>query len=126
MKPTLYLETTIIGYLASRPSDMLITAANQQMTRQFWDDHRNEYEVFISHYVIAECAAGDAEAAAERMAFLQSVQSLSVTDDVRQLAVALMSEILLPEKGRSRRDSCGRRCSSRDRIFTDLELQAHC
>lgn len=32
MKPTVYLETTIIGYLAMRPSRDLLVAANQQLT----------------------------------------------------------------------------------------------
>lgn len=33
MKPTVYLETTIIGYLAMRVSGVLRVAANQQTTR---------------------------------------------------------------------------------------------
>ncbi len=34
MKPKIYLETTIISYLAARPSRDLIVAANQQMTQE--------------------------------------------------------------------------------------------
>ena len=30
MKPTVYLETSIIGYLTSRPSRDLVTAAKQK------------------------------------------------------------------------------------------------
>jgi len=47
MQPSVYLETSIIGYLTSRPSRDLITAANQQMTREWWDDHRQGFEVFV-------------------------------------------------------------------------------
>ncbi len=35
MNSTVYLETSIIGYLASRPSRDLITAANQHLTRDW-------------------------------------------------------------------------------------------
>jgi len=38
MKPTVYIETTIIGYLAMRLSRDLIVAANQQITRDWWDN----------------------------------------------------------------------------------------
>ncbi|HQU45624.1 MAG TPA: hypothetical protein PK867_22615, partial [Pirellulales bacterium] len=70
MKPTVYIETSIIGYLASRPSRDLITAANQQMTHEWWHDHRGRYDIFISQAVIKECSAGDPVAAQERLRLL--------------------------------------------------------
>jgi len=33
MKPRVYIETSVISYLTSRPSRDLIVAANQQITR---------------------------------------------------------------------------------------------
>jgi hypothetical protein len=36
MKSSIYLETSVIGYLTSRVSDMLLTAANQQLTPRWW------------------------------------------------------------------------------------------
>ena len=58
MKPTVYLETSIIGYLASRPSRDLVTAANQQITHEWWDKHRENYDLFVSQAVVDECGAG--------------------------------------------------------------------
>lgn len=37
MRPTVYVETSVFGYLAMRPSAQLVTAANQQVTREFWE-----------------------------------------------------------------------------------------
>jgi hypothetical protein len=54
MKPTVYLETSIIGYLATRTSDMLRVAANQQTTRDWCDNHRHNFEVFASRFVVIE------------------------------------------------------------------------
>ena len=45
MKPTLYIETTIISYLTARPRRDIITAAHQQVTDQWWFDHREQYEL---------------------------------------------------------------------------------
>ena len=67
MSFTVYLETSIVGYLASRPSRDLVTAANQQLTRDWWDNNRQQYDLFVSEPVIAECSAGDPQAAQERL-----------------------------------------------------------
>ncbi len=49
-----YLETSVVGYLASRPSRDLVTAANQQVTRDWWELHRERFELYISEAVVAE------------------------------------------------------------------------
>ena len=71
MKPSVYVETSVFGHLATRPSAHLVTPANQQVTREFWDDHRARFDLFVSLAVVDECTAGDVEAAAEREIFLQ-------------------------------------------------------
>ncbi len=86
MIPSVYIETSIIGYLAMRPSAHLVTAANQRVSREFWDEHRSRFDLFVSLAVVDECMAGDAEAAAERDVFLQGIPVLGVNDDVLSLA----------------------------------------
>ena len=44
MKPSVYLETSVIGCLAMRPSSVLRIAANQQISRDFWDNHRQRFD----------------------------------------------------------------------------------
>lgn len=96
--PSVYIETSVIGYLAMRPSTHLVTAANQQVTREFWEDHRSRFDLFISLAVLDECMGGDADAAAERQVYLEGIPVLSVTNDVLSLARSLMAGIPLPEK----------------------------
>ena len=98
MRPSVYIETSIIGYLAMRPSAHLVTAANQRVTREFWDDHRSRFDPFVSLAVLDECMAGDAGAAAEREVFLRGLPVLEVSDDVLALGQSLMVGIPLPEK----------------------------
>ncbi len=49
MKPIVYLETTIVSYLTARPSRDLIIAAHQQITQEWWDSRRNNYDLYVSH-----------------------------------------------------------------------------
>ena len=51
MNPRLYLETTIPSYLVARPSRDLRLAADQQTTREWWESHRQKYDLFISEAV---------------------------------------------------------------------------
>ena len=98
MKPTVYIETTIIGYLAMRLSGALRTAANQQMTRDWWDNHRDKYDTLISRFVFDECSDGDPTAVQERLAYMQGLPLLEVTEEVDALAEALVTGIPLPAK----------------------------
>ena len=67
MYPTVYLETTIIGYLAMQPSGVLRIAANPQTTHQWWSGRRHRCSVYVSRFVVGECSAGDSAAAADRL-----------------------------------------------------------
>ena len=66
MKPKVYLETTIISYLTSRPSRDIITAAHQQSTQEWWDSRRDKFDVFVSQIVIQEAGEGDQDAITSR------------------------------------------------------------
>lgn len=98
MKPTVYLETTILGYLSSRPSRDLVTAANQQMTHEWWDGHRERFDLYVSPFVIEECSAGDAQAANQRLAVLEGISQLNATEGAERLANELVKQVPLPEK----------------------------
>jgi hypothetical protein len=98
MKPTVYLETTIIGYLATRVSSVLRIAANQQTTRDWWENHRHRFELFISRFVLNECSAGDPAAAQERLVYLKGIPLAGTSEGVELLAKTLVAGVPLPEK----------------------------
>ncbi len=95
---TLYVETSIVGYLAGKASRDLLIAACQQATRDWWQDQRERYELFTSQLVVAEAAAGDPESAKRRLAYLEGIPELLVTTEVRDLARTLVTEGALPSK----------------------------
>jgi hypothetical protein len=67
MKPRVNIETTFIGYVASKSSRDLVTAAHQQIAHEWWETRLADFEVCISQFVLDEAGAGDAGAAARRL-----------------------------------------------------------
>lgn len=98
MRPTIYLETTIVSYLVARPSRDLVTAAQQQLTREWWDEARGRFDVFVSQAVIREASAGDPEMAARRLAALAGIESLEITHEALAIAAALLRAGAVPAK----------------------------
>ena len=71
MADRVYIETTFISYLTARPSRDVVMAGHQQITHEWWDTRRANYELCVSQLVLDEAGAGDAQAAQERLLVLQ-------------------------------------------------------
>ena len=95
---SIYLESSVVSYLAARPNRDLVVAGNQQVTRDWWEMSRGECELFVSEVVVAECAAGDPTAASERGVFLAGLPVLTTTEEAEALAEALLSTMALPQR----------------------------
>ena len=99
---TVYVETSIIGYLTARSRESLIFQARQELTRRWWNSSREHYDLRVSQLVLDEAAAGDAEAANERLRLLAGIPLLASSDArIDSLAEGLVSAHLLPERARS-------------------------
>jgi hypothetical protein len=96
---TVYIETSIVGYLTARSSNAVIFQARQALTRAWWDNRRHAYDLVASQLVLDEAAAGDPAAAQERLELLQPIPLLDIKHpDVSLLADSLINAHLLPEK----------------------------
>jgi hypothetical protein len=98
MKSRLYLETTIPSYLTSRPSRDLIVAGRQQITRDWWDERRGAFQLYISQLVIDEVGAEDPAAARDRLRVLQDLPLLDITFEVAELAASMLASGTIPGK----------------------------
>ncbi len=98
MSKRVYIETTIPSYLAAWLSRDLRQAARQQITHDWWNNRRQNFDLCTSETVLDEAAAGDADAARRRMLFLQGLPLLQLTGAVNAVAKAIMRSRLLPEK----------------------------
>lgn len=95
MKPRTYIETTIVSYLTARSTRDLIRAAEQEITREWWDG-RHTFDLYISQLVLDEAAAGDADAAQRRLAALREVAILDTTEEAIALGRHLLAAGGLP------------------------------
>jgi hypothetical protein len=68
------------------------------VTHEWWDTRRASYELCVSQLVLDETAAGDAQAAQERLLALQSVVVLETTAEALELAKELLRAGAVPAK----------------------------
>ena len=97
-KPSVYLETSVISYLTSRPSRDLIVAAQQQTTQDWWADRRADFDLYISSLVLREAGAGREPEAARRLQAVEGLPLLDVEGEPTGLARSLVETGPLPIK----------------------------
>ncbi len=98
MKPTIYIETSIISYLTSLPGKDAITAGHKSTTIEWWDFRRQDFHLFASELVIQEASLDNPVMAAKRLAVLKDMQILTVRQTARELAKELVLAKVVPEK----------------------------
>lgn len=98
MSKTVYIETSIISYLAARPSRDLIAAGHQQLTHEWWTAERSSFSVHASALVLREASGGDAAAASARLQWLQGIPLVVIAPEAEELSEHLIQKAALPEK----------------------------
>ena len=93
---TVYVETSIVSHATARPSSDVNIATLQIQARDWWRIERPKFDLVTSQLVINEAAAGDPGAAADRLKLLTGIPLVPITDEVRQIADALVSASLMP------------------------------
>ncbi len=95
-KPTVYIETTIIGHIAAWDQTDVFVYARQIQSRRWWAA-RARFDLAVSQVVIDECEAGDPIAACERLAIIAGIRVLAVSEDVQSLADELIGRKGIPK-----------------------------
>jgi len=100
MKPSVYIETTIISYLTAKPSRDLVTAAHQQITTEWWTDVRPQVDCYVSPFLIDEASRGDAIYAQKRLDEIVDFTVLAVNEEIEVLAQEYFAALQIPEKAK--------------------------
>ena len=99
MKAKVYVETTVVSYLAAAPSRDIVLAGHQETTRAWWSG-RDRFELFVSQAVVEEASRGNAVSAAGRMAFLEGIPILGLNAEIDAVADQLLRASAVPVKAR--------------------------
>ena len=98
MVPLVYIETTILSYLTSELSPNLVVAGHQQVTQEWWARYRSRFRLVTSAVVLREAGAGDATLSRQRLALLEGLPLLEITEAVLALAEGLVEAGIVPAK----------------------------
>jgi predicted nucleic acid-binding protein len=93
-----YIETSVISYLAAKQSRDIVVAGQQEITRQWWDYQKEKYNVFISELVISEASAGDILASKMRLQYLENILILGFDEKTLNLSKLLVNSGIIPIK----------------------------
>ncbi len=98
VREKVYLETSVISYLTSRPSRDIVTLAKQQLTREWWETGRQRFELYVSDPVVDEIQSGDPGAARLRMESVAGLPKLAASAEAKALGRKLLSACIVPKK----------------------------
>ena len=98
MKPKVYLETSVLSYLAAKPSNDVIAAGRQVITQRWWETEREQYRLVVSEAVMTECERGDPQMVERRRELLQQVSLFPVDERILGVAKLLVVPGAIPEK----------------------------
>ena len=93
---TVYVETTVVGSIAGRIHPNSTIAVQQQITRKWWTTAAVRYRLFVSQLTIDECAAGDSDAAKERLDVVRGIDVIAPTEEAERLAELLLRRNAVP------------------------------
>lgn len=96
-----YLDSNIISYLTARPSRDIVSLAHQQLTREWWDRHRQSFDLHVSELVLFEIGRGDPTAARARLELVRELPVLRISTEARVLADRIFRATTLPDKAAS-------------------------
>jgi hypothetical protein len=93
---TVYIESSVLSYLVSRPSRDLIVAARQQITREWWEESKSGFECLVSQVVLDEIAEGNPEVAERRLEEARPMALLALDPSCVELARTFLERRLIP------------------------------
>lgn len=97
-KEKVYLDSTIPSYKVGNISRDLIIAARQELTAEWWETDRKDFDLFVSEIVIEEIRDGDPEEAGKRLDLIKDIPFLVNKPDIEALTNKYMEFFNLSDK----------------------------
>jgi hypothetical protein len=97
LKPTVYVETSVIGYYTARPSRDIVILAHQEITRQWWPHASDQFELAVSDVVQEEITHDDGQSVDERLRIIEGLRRLPLSAKAKEVAKRYLAELSLPQ-----------------------------
>jgi hypothetical protein len=94
----IYVDTSIAGYLSAGSASDVVFQGRLELTRRWWQQRREGFDLYISQLVLDEAGAGDPAAAADRLRLLEGLPLLGESAEADHLADLLIARHLLRGK----------------------------
>ena len=95
MRESVYIETTIFSFyhdLRTAPA----VVAMREWTQQWWDNHRDEYDVATSVAVIAELEVGSLPHRDDAWSMAKALPAIPVEDAAREIVEVYIAHHVMP------------------------------
>jgi predicted nucleic acid-binding protein len=100
MRLRIYAETSVMSYLAARPSRDPVQTARQFQSRALWEAS-DRFALFVSPVVVDEASRGNSASASRRLEYVNQLQVLELLPEADYLAQLLIERKALPPKALS-------------------------
>ena len=95
MKPSVYIETTIPSFYHEVRTDPEMVA-RRKWTRDWWDHHRSNYNLFSSDAVIDELERGDFSMKDDVLSLIDEIPLLEIDQAIAETVNVYISHHIMP------------------------------
>ncbi len=96
MKSKVYIETSIPSYYCEIREDTE-SVAKRLLTREWWDNHRNFYELVTAPPVTDELEQGDYPTKSETLRLISDIPLLELTEETENIVDEYLRHHLMPK-----------------------------
>jgi hypothetical protein len=101
MKRSVYLDTTIPSYYFDKRESLQYPC---EITRKWWNEERQNFNIFISPETIAELSRGDYPEKGKILEFVSQLEPLEPWPEINQEVKKMYTNELLEEKYKAQRE----------------------
>ena len=96
MKPSVYIETSVLSALVDDRQDP-VSKAQRVITQDWWDTQRRNYRLFSSEFLIMELKAAEFPGQAAALARTKELILFPATPETEGLAQVYQDQLVMPQ-----------------------------
>jgi predicted nucleic acid-binding protein len=95
MKGSVYIETTVPSYYFEERNQLQF---QRNVTKDWWENEKNNYNLYTSEIVFAELEAGEYRNKDEILNLIYDLSRLEVNEEIKEIVEIYLKNYLMPKK----------------------------